>query len=310
MSEFWNNFKNQIGNLFKLWDNFQKSIEQIPKLVEQVHKLNEDVQEILFIVKEEASVREEEHKKTREIQASVIEEQNKTIEIQASVIEEEREEHKKKLKEKADTIQEILSEYSLNSDNVERENDPHKQLISEFRQLKEQDFEIIVNDIFSDSSDNSYLDLTEKRKKKAEIQKRLSKEMFNPDVTDSVKDIKELMIVIVESLKSIVSSEISTKLTSNIEFLVKQGLNLVNKINSATPKGSLNFYQKGTKSSELERYDTPKGSEDEGEISFTIYPAYIVNNKIREGAVVFIESPSSTLTSDNLLTPDSATSPE
>lgn len=258
----------------------------------------------------------------------------------------------------------ILAEAKRNRETsyVSGERPQNHLLIQEFKQLKDQDFHSVSNDILQHVSEaNPLLKVDRKLKKQeiANIKAILSNHIFikglglaignnsnnsnHKDfpieiVDNAVKNISDALYSTlqlnqqskaVESLRSDIESlvkrtisltenseiiaiigleteadfnqaskhisegiyndlkliSISDTLKSEIDNLVMKGLKLVKKIANADPPGALVLFNKGEVFNS-EKHEAMHGSDDEGKVNITIFPAYIVGTRVFEKAVV------------------------
>lgn len=100
------------------------------------------------------------------------------------------------------------------------------------------------------------------------------------------KAIKDISRSIYTALQMPEETNISEEIRANTDSLVRKGLELVKKIASADPPGNLWIEQKGNVF-KSEKHEATLGCEEAGPILWTVYPGYLVGNRIFEKALVF-----------------------
>ncbi|BAY38837.1 hypothetical protein NIES2111_31860 [Nostoc sp. NIES-2111] len=105
------------------------------------------------------------------------------------------------------------------------------------------------------------------------------------EFTEAVKDISRTVYT---ALQIAEETNISREIRTNTDNLVRKGLELVKKIASADPPGNLWIEQKDTLF-DYEKHEAVLGCKEGGKILLTVYPGYVVGNRIFEKALVFTE---------------------
>lgn len=103
---------------------------------------------------------------------------------------------------------------------------------------------------------------------------------------DFTKAIKDINNSIYSALGMPEEDRIPEALRNDLENLVRKGLELVKKIASADPPGVLWTEKKGIPF-KSDRHEAMLGCEEGGKILLTIYPGYLVSDRVFEKALVF-----------------------
>ncbi len=82
------------------------------------------------------------------------------------------------------------------------------------------------------------------------------------------------------------SAEITEAIRTNTENLVRKGLELVKKIASADPPGIL-WTEEEDIPYKSDRHEAMVGCEESGKILLTVYPGYLVGDRVFEKPLVF-----------------------
>lgn len=165
---------------------------------------------------------------------------------------------------------------------------PHHLLVNEFRHLEEQDFHFVSILIFRYGYQKGIF-LKENRKHDiARIKSVLSKELLNKglEFVDNQREPTLIKNAICRFFKIINDNPSSRDIIKELEKLIAKGLALVNQIALADPPGQLVIEKEGTRFNP-ERHKAELGCEEGGTISFTVYPGYLVGNRVFEKAIVF-----------------------
>ncbi|MDZ7966420.1 MAG: hypothetical protein RM368_15825 [Nostoc sp. DedSLP03] len=233
---------------------------------------------------------------TQETKLNAIERINKIFQeheyLKKKVIELERE--CDELKTQKGELLVTISEFARNKSTtyVSGDRPQNHILVHEFIQLKDQNFQSVSTLIFHHNSEINHSFKANRRQEIAKIKSTLSEEILVKQMKTVLEDSTAVVSEIINSIylalgiNNYPHEQSPKNLHREIENLIHKGLNLIFRISSADPPGDLWMEQKGIQF-DPQKHQPFLDCDGAGQISFTVYPGYRVNNRIFEKALVF-----------------------
>ena len=165
----------------------------------------------------------------------------------------------------------------------------HHLLVNDFRHLAEQDFQFISILIFTYGCQKKIFSQENRTHDIAVIKSILSRELFDiEEIVNKQKGDTLIQESICKRLQINTDNSSSSQIMNQLEKLIDKGIKLVHDIALAYPSGQLIIEEEGTRFNP-ERNKAELGCKEGGTISFTVYPGYLVGNRIFEKAIVFTQ---------------------
>lgn len=189
-----------------------------------------------------------------------------------------------------------LARYRTDKSSTYQSDSQHKNhlLVEEFKYLGDQDFHSVSINLLNSTRD---INLTQPERKKliANIKSILSTEIFVNSAEHFSKGKKRepeddltpsILSAIYIRLRAVAPHLRPEIVEDDLQALVARGLDLRQRISSADPPGTLWLAREG-EPFEPTAHRIALGCEDSGNVLFTVYPGYEVDNRLLEKAVVF-----------------------
>ncbi len=235
-----------------------------------------------------------------------IREENETLRRNNAVLKEEIKQSKKEGDELDTRFNALLSElaaYRRDPTTTYISDDSRSQnhlLVQEFKELKEQDSQRISSSIFSHRCESIPSLKADRKQEIARIKAILSEEIMVKGMTLSTEESASTHVMdsVCTALGMSAESSIPEALRTDIGNLVKKGLELMKKIASADPPGVLWTEKEGTPFNP-DRHEAMLGCEEGGKILLTVYPGYLVGDRVFEKALVLTVPEAETRSTDD-----------
>jgi len=174
----------------------------------------------------------------------------------------------------------------------------HEALYKDFKELKEQQFRELSSKIFKLRSKCMPNVKWNRKEEIAKIRSTIAKDILleKIELNQSNINIEKMQTELVKDCggKETIAqfSSEQAEINQSIKNLVEESLKLVNNISHAVPPGELSWCEKGTEFNP-EEHEVLLGCAEQGKVSFTVYPGYVVyegdtkNKRIFEKILVF-----------------------